>query len=61
MYESHQMMQQLFAKLHPNIHFLTITCSEPYVPLGYPTPLGPPPQPDAGNDDASDVTNLGDS
>ena len=45
----------------PNIQFLMITRSEPYVPLGHPIPLGPLPRPDGGDDDASDMANLGDS
>ena len=54
MYESHQMMQQLLAQLHPNIQFPTITSPKPFVPLG------PLPLPDASKDDASDAANLGD-
>ena len=57
MYESQRMMQQLLAQLYPNIQFLTITRPGSYVPPGHPTPLGPSPSPDAGDDDA---TNLGD-
>ena len=53
-YGSHRMMQQLLAQLHLNIQFPTITRSELFVPPG------PPPLPDAGEDDASDVANLGD-
>ena len=60
MYESHRMMQQLLAQLHPNIQFSIITCPEPYISLGHPTPPGPLPLPDAGDDDASDTANLGD-
>ena len=54
-YESHRMMQQLLAQLHPNIQFLTITHLESY------NPPGSPPPPDVGDDNASDAANLGDS
>ena len=61
MYESHRMMQQLLAQLHPNIQFPMITCPESYVPPGHPTPLGLLPPPDGSDDDINDVANLGDS
>ena len=54
-------MQQLLAQLHLNIQFSTITRLEPYVPPGYPAPPVPLPPPDAGEDEASDAANLGDS
>ena len=61
MYENHRIMQQLLAQLYTNIQFLTITRPDPYIPLGHSTRLGPSPPPDGGDDDANEVTNLGDS
>ena len=60
-YESHRLMHQLLAQLHPNIQFPKITRLELYVPPGHSTPLVPPPLPDAVDDDASNAMNLGDS
>ena len=54
MYDSHRMMQELLAQLHPNIQFLMITRLKPFVP---PSPSS---SPDDGEDDANDTTNLGD-
>ena len=57
MTDSHRMMHQLLAQLHPNIQFPMITHLEQY------NSLGPLPLPNASDDDddASNVTNLGDS
>ena len=57
MTDSHRMMHQLLAQLHPNIQFPMITHLEQYNSLG---PLAPP---NAGDDDddTSNTTNLGDS
>ena len=60
-YESHRMMQELLAQLHSKIQFPTITHLESYVPPSALPPPGPPFPLDVDDDDASDVTNLGDS